>query len=241
MQFDFSAAIKDEEVTLGKKKVLRLSLHPDNVATSISMESEPPMDPVLKDSYIASTDEEGTYKAIFRTRRIDKKELKARVESRMVMNKNMGIRQSKKSLKEEILLKMADTAPIQVTEATFMVEGECVYILGSHKKVAETFFSDCFPATPAFQHITKLWESCGKPCQNVTLVSEEQGFTRVFKEDSDKHAAETVSESGHVIKFSDVFSYSLVNDRLVIAGEFVDLHSIDEMYLRAEETLTKES
>jgi hypothetical protein len=197
---------------------------------------EPDMAPVKSDFYVTDGD---TLKIVFRGRKIDKEEFNDRVQARMEMNAAMGLRMGKKKVKEEVLLLMLPSAPISKTTADVHFEDGFVYIFSSHSKAVKVVLElgQAHYNTPCFPDVTKLWVSCGKPCFNVEVLHEDSGYKRTFKDDSDKLASESVEDGAVVTKFGDVFSYSLLEGRLLISGEFKTIDDIDEMYRSAENIL----
>jgi hypothetical protein len=174
---------------------------------------------------------DNNFTVVFMKKCIDKKEFKRRLNDMLEGPQKVGKKLAKKLILDEML---AD-APVKETRAEIFVEGDFVYICGSHKRVAETLFPASLELTDGVEHITKLWLMSGEPCNNVTIQEFSLGWTRNFKADSKPAAQAACDEGGQVVKFTDVISYSICADRLVVAGEFTSLEQVDEVYTQALE------
>lgn len=222
--------------SLGKKRILRFEptkLDLEGLATAPAEEEMPA---VLSDFFIKDLDN-GLWSATFRVRKIDKKALKQTIQDRADWCRDNNVRMKKKAIKEEALASMIPFAPIFTSEAFFFINDQYAYIFGKHKKVLETLFSgSCYIPDP-YENLTPLWQKCGMPCDSVVVTNGE--WQRSLKNDGKQVAEDSVGTGGSVTKFSDVFSYGLCLGHLVVAGEFTDIESVDQVIDAAELALAE--
>lgn len=216
---------------LGKKRILRFEASAIDRKGLESAPTEGPMSAVPKDFFVEDLDN-GLWKIVFRTKKIDKVTLKLRVEGATRYDRGSPIKRSKKQIKEEIITDMLSVATPTSTEAYFFVNEHYVYLFSQHKKVIEALFFGATCNPDPYYSVTKLWEKAGNPCDNVTIAGEE--WIRTFKFDCKTAAVEAVKEGGDVLKFSDAISYSLCFGHLVVGSEFTNIDSVDQVIDNAE-------